>query len=889
MRTRRDEALDRELQFHVDERVAELVAAGVPLEDARRQARLEFGGVMQVKEACRDERMSWAVVGLWHDLRLAVRALRVTPVVTVVAILSLALGIGASTAIFSIVNSLVFRTLAVRDPARLVGVTDAGFPTRLRAWSYPIWEQIHARTELVDATAAWSFNRFDTASGGEKQLVDGMWASGSFFETLGVPAAIGRTFSEADDRPGGGADGPVAVISDRFWQRRFGGAIDVVGRSLTLDSVPFTIIGVTPPGFHGLDVGRAFDVIVPVATEALVRGRDSVLASSSSNFLSIVARLRAGQSADAATRGLRDAQSAIRSATLADLAGPTADRFLTDPLMLSPVATGVSDLRERYQRPLVTILGIVGVLLLIACANIANLLMARAIARRHELSLRIALGASRWRLMRQLLAESTLLSVIGAVSGLAIARWLGQLLVRQLSTTANPIVLDLAVDGRVLAFTVAVTTVTTLIFGVSPAVRATRVAPIDALKDQGRAMAPHSQGSLAGWLVVAQVALSVVLIVAAGLFVRTFQSLANRPLGFQPDRVLVVIVDAQRSAVDATQRVALFDRARDAVRSLPDVEDAAVSFLTPVTGAGLDPAFEISGIPFTETQRRAVGNLISPRWFHTFGTPMVAGRDFSERDRAGAPRVAIVNEAFARRFLGGASPIGRTMTLYAHTPAAMSGIEIVGVAADAVYNFPRDPVPPTWYLPNAQFDRPGFSLKTANLSVRLATRELSPLTKGIASALVRVDPRLALTFRTLSDRVDASLTQERVIARLAEIFGVLALLLAGVGLYGVTAYAVSRRRGEIGVRMALGAARGSVVRLILSRVSLLVGGGILVGAALSVWASTFVASLLYGVDPRDPAVILIATVTLAVVGLAAGWVPAARAARIDPAEVLRAH
>ncbi len=501
----RDDEFDKELRFHVDERIDDLMAAGVPPEEARRRARLEFGGVMQVKEAIRDGQTWWVTAGLWQDVCLALRGLRSTPIVTAVAVLSLALGIGANTAIFSIVNSLLLRTLPVNDPARLVLVTD-GVPTRLRVWTYPIWEEIHQRPQLFDATAAWSFTRLNLATGGEKQLVDGVWVSGSFFDTLGVPALLGRPFSDADDRRGGGIDGPVTVISYSFWQRRFGGAADAIGRSLRLEGVPFTIVGVTTPDFSGPEVGRTFDVMVPVGDEPLIRGRDTWLDNTGTSFLSVVARLRPGQSAEGATAGLRQVQPQIREATIGDAlrqsGKPAVDKYLKSPFTLVSGATGYSGLRDRYERPLLTIMAIVGLLLVIACVNIANLLVARAMARRPELSLRLALGASRWRLVRQLLTESIVLSSGGAAFGMAVAAWTSRVLVRQLSTSANTVFLDLSIDSRVLAFTIGISVVTTVLFGTAPAFRASRVAPMDALKQQGRVTTDRAHGVLSGWLVV---------------------------------------------------------------------------------------------------------------------------------------------------------------------------------------------------------------------------------------------------------------------------------------------------------------------------------------------------------------------------------------------------
>lgn len=828
----------------------------------------------------------------WRELRMACRTLRQAPIVTIVAVASLALGIGANTAIFAVLNSLVLRALPVADPARLVLLTDTA-PSHVRAWSYAVWLQIHQRPDLFERSAAWSFTQFNLASSGETQLVDGMWASGAFFDTLGVGAMLGRTFSEDDDRPGGGADGPVAVISYGFWQKRLGGAADVIGRSMRIDEIPFTIVGVTPPDFSGPEVGRNFDVIAPVATEPMVRGHDSFLDDSGITFLTIIARLRRDQSLDGATAGLRRVQPRIREATMGDLGKfgnrAAADRYMSAPFVLAPGATGYAgarDLRGIYERPLLTIMAVVALLLVIACVNVASLLVARSIARRRELSLRLALGASRGRLVRQLLTESAVLYAAGAAIGLALATWISRLLVSLMSTPVNPIVLDLSIDRRILAFTVATTALVTLLFGTAPAFRTSSVTPLDALKEQGRTSTSATGGALAGGLIVLQVALSLVLVVAAGLFVHSFVSLTKRPLGFEPSRVLTVSVDARRAPGEPAQRILLYERARAAVRALPEVANAALSLTTPLGRGQFTPSMEISEV--SDTRGPVWANLISPGWFDTFGTPFVTGRDIADGDRAGTPRVAVVNEAFARKFAGNASPIGRTIKLYPHTARALGPIEVVGVVGDAVYASRRSPAPPTVYIPIAQFDYlTDLGIRPINLSVRSKTASPLLLSRSVTTALTAVDPHLALTSRPLVTQVDASIVQERLLALLSASFGALALLLAGLGLYGVTADAVARRRTEIGIRMALGASAPRVIRLVLARTMLLVGIGVVVGVAMSVWAARFVGALVYGLEPRDPSTLAGAIVVLAAAGGLAAWLPLRRAVRIDPAVVLR--
>ena len=825
-----------------------------------------------------------------HDLRLAARSLLATPVVTAVAVLSLALGIGANTAIFSLINGLLLRALPVKAPQQLALVTD-DVAAGIESWTNPIWEQIRERRhDLFDDAFASSATRFNLSEGGETQFVDGLWVSGGMFDTLGVAAMLGRTLSPADDVRGGGRDGAVAVISYSFWQRRFGGAADAIGHTLTIERVPFTIVGVTPPDFFGPEVGRAFDVALPIGDEPLIRGKESLLDGRSTWWLTVMARLKADQSVEAATAALRGVQRQIHDATLpldwrpSDLA-----TYLKEPFTLVGAATGNSPMRRRYQQPLITILVVVALVLLIACANIANLLLARATARRREWSVRLALGASRSRLTRQLLVESLLLAGSGAFAGLLIAQWASRVLVQQLSTQTNTVFLDLSLDLRVLAFTMGVTILTALLFGVAPAFRAAGTAPIDALKEHGRGAARDGGVSIASTLVVAQVALSLVLVVAAGLFMRTFSSLASLHLGFDTDRVLVVTVNAQRTDIPAADRLAVFDRIRQSVAAVPGVAAVGVSAVTPVSGMIWNNRVKVAdGAQLSDRLSVSNFNAITPGWLATFGTPIVAGRDVSAADRKGAPPVVLVNQAFAKRFLNGENPVGRTISLTAGSPSAEAPREIVGLVSDAVYRSLREPVPPTMYVPLAQFDdsrRPA----PANMSISVRPHSGSPaaLARPVAAAILDVNRDLALTFRPLADQVNASLTQERIVALLSGFFGALALLLAGLGLYGVTSYAVTRRQTEIGIRMALGAAPSGVVRLVLARVTLLVAIGVAVGAGLSVWAAKFVATLLYGLEPRDPATIAASAAVLVAVGALAGWLPAYRASRIDPAQVLR--
>ena len=826
-----------------------------------------------------------------RDIRLAIRTLLSTPVVTSVAVLSLALGIGANTAIFSLVNSLILRTLPVRDPQRLAIVADSSSPG-FSPWSNPIWEQIRSHRDLYDDAFAWSTQRFNLAERGETRFVEGLYASGRMFDALGVPAMLGRTFTDGDDRRGGGPDGPVAVISYGFWQRQFGGAANAVGKTLMLERIPFTVIGVTPPNFFGPDVGRQYEVAIPLGTEPLIRGAsESLLDRRSFYWLSIMVRLKPGQSIETGTAALRAVQPQIREATLPENVSPTSQqRYMKDPFTLLGAATGASSLRRRYERPLVVVLFVVALVLLIACANIANLLLARAAARRHEWSIRLALGASRWRLVRLLLTESLLLAAAGALLGLLVAEWGSDLLVSQISTRTNRVFLDLTLDWRVLAFTSVVAIVTALLFGTAPAFRAAAVAPMEAMKEHGRGTTSARRLSATNVLVIAQVALSVVLVVAAGLFLRTFRSLATVHLGFDQDRVLIALVNAQRTDIPVKQRVQTYERIRERIAALPGVAAVGVSTVTPVSGYIWSTSVQVSGgVELAQSQEEAHVNAISPGFLNAFGTPLIAGRDLTERDRTGSTRVALVNEAFAKRFLNGASPIGRTIALDRRASRPTPSCEIVGLVADAVYQSVREPVPPTMYVPLAQQDDNPLSLfsPAASVSIRASAGSPALLTRSVASAVAEVHPDLSVTFRLLGDQVAASLTQERLVAILAGFFGALALLLAGLGLYGVTSNAVNRQRTEIGIRLALGAPPVGVVRLVLSRVGWLVAAGIALGVGVSLWAAKFVEAMLFGLQPRDPATVAAAVVVLAAIGAVAGWLPAWRASRIDPADVLR--
>ena len=814
-----------------------------------------------------------------NDIRLALRGLRTTPIVSMVAVVSLTLGIGLNTAIFSLVNSLLLRPLPVTNPEQLAILFDPDTPTR--AWSNPLWEQIRTRANVFDGAFAWSHSQdtFNLARGGEAQFINGIWASGDMFRVLGVQPVIGRMFTTEDDRRGGGPDGPVTVISHDFWRQHYGGAHGAIGRAITLNGVVFTVIGVTPDGFFGPDVGERFDVIVPIGAEPLIVGSNSGLDLRGRHWLSIMIRRRADQSLDAASAAMRGFQQDLRNSLATIDAGYIRD--LQEPLTLVDASTGRSPLRQRYRDALVMLQFVALGVLVIACVNVANLMMARAVARRHEMSLRVALGASHTRLAGLLMAEAAILAGAGALLAIAAAQWVSRFIVQQISTPDNVVYVDLSADWRVWAFAATAAIMTAVLFGVAPAWQSMRADPIDAMRESGRGAFTGGRSLVSTALVGVQVALSLVLIVAAGLFAQTSSELANRHVGTSRDRVLLVSITAPMTRYTLKTLIPVYERVLEAVRAVPGVERAAISDITPASGSGRLSSVEFPDTPLPESDRGITVNVISPGWLQTYGVRLVAGRDFAHSDRPNTPQVALVNEAFARRFLNGENPVGRSMRV--GLLSGMTNVEIVGLVEDTVYRSLRETETATVYTSTTQR---AAARSYVNLSA-LAHGEPMLLSRSIATAVRDVDPELVLRFRPLTAQVNAAMSQERLVALLSGAFGVLALVLAALGLYGVTAYSVNRRRAEIAMRMALGADASGVVTLVMTRIAVLVAAGILFGAMLSLWAAQFVGTLVWGLEPRDPTTFVVATMILATVAGVAGALPAWRASRIDPAQVLK--
>jgi predicted permease len=819
---------------------------------------------------------------LRDEVRFGLRCLRKSPGYTAAAVLTLALGMGANTAIFTLVNGVLLRPLPVREPSRLVTVNQKWKDRTVPFISAAEWRQVQQRPHLFERACAFQALALNLSRRGQVDNAWGLIVTGGYFETLGVRAILGRALEDADDRPGGGTGGPAAVISHRFWQARFGGAVDVIGRSIHIERAPYTIVGVMPPDFHGTGP-FAFDLAIPVATVTRPGERQDQV--DRSLYLTLIARLRKDQTISSAGAELAAAAPGI----LAAVGGPPREWVL---------AKGHGDafgIARQYRRPLLAMIALAGLVLLIVCVSVANLSLARAAARHQEMSVRRALGASRLRLARQALVENSLLAIAGAGLGLLFARWFSPLVARQVATTYRPIQIDLSLDWRILAFTAAAGTVAALLSGIVPALRASRVHPHAAMASGGRGQMDIGRMRAAHTLVAVQVALSLALVVAAGLFVRTFHTLATMDLGFARDEILIVRVEGEQSRVPPTERAALNERVREAVAAVPGVARAVSLRTVPVSPDHWVADVEVSGrTPAAGSNRTAFLNSVSPGWFAMFGTPVLAGREIDGRDRPGTELVAVVNEAFARQFAGGQNLLGETLR-FGGDGEFGPPFTIVGLVRDsgaAIYFGIREGVPPTVYLAFAQ-RAPGLSnftpLVTFRLGVTAAGGPVAPLAREVTRAIERVDPDLKTSVRTMSDYVDATVTQERLAAVVAGLFGTLALVLAAVGLYGVTAHAVSRRRTEIGVRLALGASPGGVVRSVLKPVVLLVGTGILLGGAFSYWTSRFAAAMLFGLEPHDPVTFVGASTVLAGIALAAGWLPARRAARIDPAIALRSE
>jgi putative ABC transport system permease protein len=864
--------MQEEMRLHVDLRSAD-----------RPDARQAFGNVTLLTETSR-EAWGWTWLDrLGQDLRYGVRTLAANPGFTATAVLSLALGIGANTAIFSIINALMLRSLPVPDPQTLVQIEESGNP----GLTNPLWEQIRDHQPGFAGALAFDSDRFDLSDGGESRFAEGLYVSGSYFQVLGVPAAMGRTFTTEDDRHGGGTAGPVAVISYSFWQRNFNGDPQVIGKTVRLNRQTFEVIGVTPSWFTGLNADKSFDVAIPIGCVAIVRPGSDTLTARDEWWLHIWGRLAPGQSKALAEERLAAITPAILRATLSSrLDDSMQNRYLSKAFQLRPIGQGISITGRQYRTALFTLMAIVGLVLLIACANIANLLLARASARRREFSIRMAIGAGRGRIVRQLLTESLLLALLGTAGGFLLAQWGGRLLIRLLSTAGNPVTVDLAPDLRSLAFTGGVAILTALLFGLVPALRATRVHARDALAAAARgARQEAGRPRLGKALVAVQIALSLVLLVGAALFLGTLHNLLTLDLGFSRTHILLVGSEMQHAAIPKADQARAHHEIVARLSALPGVVSAAASYLSPLGRTGWNGMSYPEGfVPQSRRDGMVFLNRVSPGYFRTMRSRLLVGRDFEERDTVNAPKVMMINESTAKRFFGSAYPIGKTIGMdRPGRRGERDAYEVIGVVKDAKYNRVDEDNRKIAYLAIGQDPDPG---PRRNYEV-LTSGPVEAVIPAIRAAVADVNRDTTLVFRSLETQVNETLLQPRMVALLSAVFGSLALVLAMVGLYGITAYGVARRKGEIGIRMALGAQRESVVRMMMKEVLVLLAIGTTIGVAAALAGGRLIKTLLFGLQPNDPAHLAGAAVVLAVAALVAAYLPARRAARIDPMAALR--
>jgi putative ABC transport system permease protein len=862
-------AIDRgdrdEMQAHLDYLTQEFIDQGDAPDAARARALREFGGVSQWQEQSRDARGVRWLTDAVQDLKYGFRMLRRSPGFTAAAILTLALGIGANTAIFSLVDTVLFRMLPVTRPEELVFLRIAGGGTP----PYPFFDRVRKESSSFAGTAGMAADQLRVEVDGNVEQVYGQIASGSYFDMLGIRPVIGRLLTPEDEA----LDPAVAVIGYGYWQRRFGGDVHALGKSVTMGDRTFTIVGVTPPAFWGLDPGSQIELTVPI-TQA-----GSQLANADTwSWYSAIGRLKPGVSIEQATADV-DAvfqrfmigteQSAERRARFARMS-------------LSPAARGSSGLRTRFEQPLYALNAITAIVLLIVCANIGTLILARGVVRAREMAVRAAIGARAGRLIRQALAETLLVFLLGAGAGLIVASLSIQALTGFFAIGRNPIVLNVPYDWRLAAFAAVVALVAGLMTGVWPAIRAARVDPQSAMKDgESRVTGSRRAAATGRLLVAAQIALSLVMLVTALMFLQTMANLRRIDLGFNPSRVLTMSLDVvapaeERSAV----RRRLWETALDEIRRLPGVRAASLSVLTPLSGRDTGRPVTVAGYQPRDDRDRSVRlNHVSEDYFRTFGIGMVAGRAFSPRDSAGSPRVAVINEAAARDYFPGRSPIGEILDF-----GTGGKYEIVGVVRDYKHQNLRQVVPRFAFVPLWQPITP-----VTRITLAVSSDQPADTTAAVVAQVVRgIHPKTLISdVIGVQEQIDATLVSERLLSTLATAFATLAITLAALGLYGVLGYSVANRRAEFGVRLALGARPNRVAREVLRSVWPPVIGGICLGLALAIPTARAAQAMLFGVAAGDLRHYVLAMAILALTAAVAAWLPARKAAGTDPVVALR--
>ncbi|MGA2116843.1 MAG: ABC transporter permease [Bryobacteraceae bacterium] len=859
-----------EIRAHLDLEADEWKSQGLADRDAGNAARRSFGNVTAARERFYETGRPLWLDHLLQDLRYALRGMRKSPGFTVAVVFTLALGMGANTAIFSLIDAVLMRSLPVKDPSSLYFLNSAGARGVRVSPPYPCFERFRSQATFFAGIAAFSAHDFGIRIDGPMEQVDGATVSGNYFDLLGVSPFAGRLFTAADDR----LNPPAAVISYGFWQRRFAGKADAIGKTFYLDNTKFTIVGIAPPGFNGLTPGQHDDVTMPftIAGPKLLRDPGAW-------FFRAVARLKPGITDERARVGIDPIFQSFMNEY-----PPSADarRDYLRNMELSPASRGLDELRERFSRPLWALMAVVGLVLLVGCANITNLLLARADRRGREFAVRVAIGAGRGRLFRQVLVETGLLFAAGGVTSAAVAWCASRSVVGFFAGGAHPILIEVDWDWRVVGFTAGLSLLTALIFGVAPILRALRADPHRAMKDGGRTTGARGI-QLRQFLVAFQVALSLILLMGAALFLATLQNLYSKAAEFHADRVALLLIHLPDPVYHRPEvRIAGWDRILAEVRGLAGVRSAGLSRMTPLDGSDRGVRIAVPGFQPRSDRDSGIGlNTVSEDYFRTLGTSILQGRDFTGSDREGAPRVALPNESARRHFFGRRDPVGTSVTLLGRLQ-----YRIVGVVQDARQADLRKEAGDFVYIPVRQpIDMGAFM----TLSIRTAGDP-----RGLIGAFERRVRGLGPEIRvirtgTLAQQFDESLLQERLISTLATAFGALALLLSAVGLYGVLAYSVGRRTAEIGIRMTLGARPGQVVWSVLSETLWRVTLGLAAGALASIPLARLAEKLLYGVTPTDAVALAGSAALLVAVSLLASYLPARRAGRIDPAAALRSE
>jgi predicted permease len=883
------------------------LAQGMNREQARRQALLDFGGVEQTRQIYRESRGLPFLETLFQDLRFAFRMLRKSPGFTAVAVLTLALGIGANTAIFSLIDAVLLRSLPVHDPQQLVVFQWAAHhspntkgqysymscpsPNASEehgcSFSYPMFQQFQSLQDAFSGVSALCGNvGLNLRGNGPATFVQGEMVSGDYFDTLGIGPALGRTFTPSDDKPGAP---PVVVLSYGYWQRAFGGDPTAVGRTIWLNNVPAVIVGVAAKGFPSLDPARAQAIWLPLSISPQI-GMDlygtvsgdhpSLKAGDDIWWVYVVARLKEGISP-------RQAQAAAGALFQNDVLDKSKELFKTQDaprLVLMSASQAISGLREQFSTPLAILMTAVGLVLLVACANVAGLMLARSATRQRELAVRLALGAGRARITRQLITESLFLSLAGGASGILLAYWGVQSLVAFMSRGGLwPSHLAVQLDLRVLLFTLAASVLTGILFGLAPAFRGIRLNLTPALKESPGALAsgasPRQWLNLGSGLVVAQVALAILALSGAGLLVRTLENLKSLNPGFDTRNILLFNMDPSLNGYTGARSKSLYTELLARIETIPGVLSATYSFDSLLSGNYWDTSFRIEG-ETQNTPHQTLGLAAGPKFFETMGIPLLAGRVFTPQDFS-LPQdtkwePAVINEAFARTFFKDQNPLGRRLTGVGHQGTSR---EIVGIVGDTKFRTLRSEIAPTLFVPA------GGGEAVCAVRTAVDARKIIPAIHSIISQLDKDLP--VLSIKTESEQIDRSLFQERLIARLSSFFGGLSLLLACLGLYGLLSYEVARRTREIGVRMALGARPSDVLRFVVRQGVGLSAAGAILGILAALAVTRYLASLLYGVHPFDPLTFLAVALLLGLVALAACYIPARRASHVDPLVALR--